>query len=628
MVRKKIGVILSKPEEEYPARMLRGIMSKAFELDYDVVIYTSFAKESTLTEYIDGETKIYDLINFDLLSGVIVLLDLIRMSGAKEAILRRIDRECKCPVVFVDSEYKDYDSVFVEDEIPFMKLTDHLIEKHGCKKILFLSGPLSVATTKQRLAGYKRSLEKHGMAIDESLISFDGNFWYDGAAQIAHEILDGKRPMPDALMCCGDRMAMVAANVFMEAGMEIGKDILITGYDAFDDAASFVPSITSVLPPLYEAGVNAVLKIDAKLKFITYKPLTGGGKVEIGCSCGCEEDENYTRKPAREISKNAGSTDNDLFESNMLEAMASCVDPNELIYTIDYFTFLVRTYKYFNLCLCDNWLDSENDFEKQNQDFTDYSDFMRLWIRSEGSKDEVPGTLFSKREVFPDYNADREKPAAFFIAPVHFLKRCLGYTVISFGDELKTYDRHFANWIKLVANALENMRIKTSLAGLAVRDILTGAYSRLGLEHKMVELMERSKNRKNRFFMLVADVDKLKEINDKYGHNAGDIAIKAVAEAMKRSMKNNEVCARIGGDEFVVVDCNDYLPDYPERFALRVREMIDLYNKFNDYPFSISVSLGGVCERAADKDEANALFEKADKLMYENKKKHHQLRID
>ena len=230
--------------------------------------------------------------------------------------------------------------------------------------------------------------------------------------------------------------------------------------------------------------------------------------------------------------------------------------------------------------------------------------------------------------MFPDYNADREKPAAFFIAPVHFLKRCLGYTVISFGDELKTYDRQFANWIKLVANALENMRIKTSLAGLAVRDILTGAYSRLGLEHKMVELMERSKNRKNRFFMLVADVDKLKEINDKYGHNAGDIAIKAVAEAMKRSMKNNEVCARIGGDEFVVVGCNDYWPDYPERFALRVREMIDLYNKFNDYPFSISVSLGGVCERAADKDEANALFEKADKLMYENKKKHHQLRID
>ena len=137
MVRKKIGVILSKPEEEYPARLLRGIMSKAFELDYDVVIYTSFAKESTLTEYIDGETKIYDLINFDLLSGVIVLLDLIRMSGAKEAILRRIDRECKCPVVFVDSEYKDYDSVFVEDEIPFMKLTDHIIEKHGCKKIMF-----------------------------------------------------------------------------------------------------------------------------------------------------------------------------------------------------------------------------------------------------------------------------------------------------------------------------------------------------------------------------------------------------------------------------------------------------------------------------------------------------------
>ena len=510
MIRKKIGVIVSKADDDYPSRMIKGIMTKAFELDYDVMIYSSFAKESTLTDYVEGEKKIFELINFDLLDGVIVLQDTLKIDGLDELIKKRIDNECKCPVVFVDAVYKDYDSVFVQDDKPFENLTDHLIEKHNCKRIFFLSGSYDAATTKLRYQGYKRSLEKHGIAYDDSLVSFEGRFWYDGAAQAAEQILSSGEPLPDAVMCCGDHMAVGAAQVFQRAGLSIPDDIIVVGYDAVDAAVNFVPSITSCSPPIFETGMNAVLKIDSRLKYIQYRPITGEGKIEIGHSCGCEEDPSYIKRFAIEHSKSAGSYEFDLFESNMMEAMASAVDPKELIYIINYFLFLVRTYKYFNLCLCDNWLDSENDFEKQQPDFENYTDYMHLWIRGDNDKDEVIDQVYNKTEIFPDYNADREKPAAFFISPVHFLKRCLGYTVLSFGDNVTIYDRKFANWVKLVANGLETMRIRTSLAGLAVRDVLTGVYSRLGLEKRMEELIDRSKNKKNKFFMIVGDVDKLK----------------------------------------------------------------------------------------------------------------------
>ena len=85
------------------------------------------------------------------------------MPGLFDKICRDIDEKCHVPVVFIDGSYKDYESIYTRDEIPFMQLTEHLIEVHGCRKILFLSGPLETATTRERLAGYKRALEKQSM---------------------------------------------------------------------------------------------------------------------------------------------------------------------------------------------------------------------------------------------------------------------------------------------------------------------------------------------------------------------------------------------------------------------------------------------------------------------------------
>lgn len=160
---------MSEAESYYQERLLRGVMTKAFQLDYDVLIFTSFVKVSFLKAVSAGEMQIYDAINYDKLDGVIVLADTLKMPGLFDKICRDIDEKCHVPVVFIDGSYKDYESIYTRDEIPFMQLTEHLIEVHGCRKILFLSGALETATTRERLAGYKRALEKHGIGMIRTL---------------------------------------------------------------------------------------------------------------------------------------------------------------------------------------------------------------------------------------------------------------------------------------------------------------------------------------------------------------------------------------------------------------------------------------------------------------------------
>lgn len=251
---------------------------------------------------------------------------------------------------------------------------------------------------------------------------------------------------------------------------------------------------------------------------------------------------------------------------------------------------------------------------------------MVLYIRNVDGKSRTLHDPFELKEIFPDLEEERESPCAFFITPVHFIDRCYGYAVLSYGDEIKSIDITYRNWTNHVSNALESMRIRNSIANLAVRDAMTGVYSRIGIEKNIQFVIDRMSDPKNKAFIAVCDLDCLKKINDNFGHNCGDIAIKAIADAVLASTKNHEICARVGGDEFVVIGCNDYNDNYPERFSARVNDRLSVYNRFAGNEFEVSVSIGGICKHITDVHELEDMFTQADKIMYASKLERHKNR--
>ncbi|KLO21543.1 diguanylate cyclase [Marinitoga sp. 1197] len=118
------------------------------------------------------------------------------------------------------------------------------------------------------------------------------------------------------------------------------------------------------------------------------------------------------------------------------------------------------------------------------------------------------------------------------------------------------------------------------------------------------------------FGIIVLDLDNFKPVNDKFGHKSGDYVLKKVGEIINNSVRKSDLAIRYGGDEFVIlVSTKDekILDDIIKRIEEKIKADLKIYN--------VSVSAGKSMKFKDDNITIDEMFEKADKNMYENKKR-------
>lgn len=620
---KRIGLIIAEAAGPYQTEFIKGVNSMASNLGYDVLVFGTFVKQSEQERYELGERNIFSLINFDMLDGVIVAGDTLKLRGLKEKIFPRLLNECKCPVVFADYiNDMGFENITTDDTFCYEEIVDHLIEVHGCHDILFFSGSYEVSTTQTRFEGYKKSLAKHNIELNPDFYTFEGDFWIDSGKQVARDIIDGRRPRPDAITFCGDTMAVAALEEFQAAGWKIPEDIIITGYDAFDIGLRCRPPLTSYSPPVASTGSNAVIKLDSMINNCAPKaPAISRGRLEIGGSCGCCEDFRYTK---RIYYKNETSLSyDDFLYSNMMEDLNELEDFEDLLKKIIFFLYLIPEWQSFYMCLCDNWLDGTSPYDDPLL-VEGYTDEIVLHINAQREYSRYVHEPFDKKIMLPALYEEREKPTTFFFIPLHINQKCLGYSVLSYGSKPRTFDINYMNWTKHICNALEYYRLQYKLSNLAFVDILTGAYTRAGIQKNIKPLLDRIDDEKNRFLVLVVDLDRLKTINDTYGHQCGDMAIHETARVLHSVCDDIEICARTGGDEFVILGCGEYQDDKTDDLINKINAKINRLNRSKKLDFTVSVSIGGVLRKISEAQDIDELYHDADRNMYKMKEIHHK----
>lgn len=125
------------------------------------------------------------------------------------------------------------------------------------------------------------------------------------------------------------------------------------------------------------------------------------------------------------------------------------------------------------------------------------------------------------------------------------------------------------------------------------------------------------------------DLDHLKSINDTHGHGEGDVAIRAVADALVEAAGDNGICARFGGDEYVAVclwNEGKVPEDFVAGFQKRLLLWIDDWNQAENKPYELGASTGVILEPIHDVDDIDELMKKADDNMYDCKVRHHSIR--
>lgn len=174
---------------------------------------------------------------------------------------------------------------------------------------------------------------------------------------------------------------------------------------------------------------------------------------------------------------------------------------------------------------------------------------------------------------------------------------------------------------EVAARTAELRSANEQLTDLSYRDPLTGVANRRQLLEGMDRALARASEKGLPLGVIVADVDHFKDYNDRWGHLTGDVALRAVAQALEQSCREQDLVARFGGEEFVclVVDADAAtIASLAERMRLRV-ESIAPRQLGNDQQ-GLTISLGMVSRVPSSGDQATDLLSAADEALYKAKR--------
>lgn len=167
-----------------------------------------------------------------------------------------------------------------------------------------------------------------------------------------------------------------------------------------------------------------------------------------------------------------------------------------------------------------------------------------------------------------------------------------------------------------IMHSLERNKMINRLYEDSIEDELTGLYNRRGflrLAKDAIRFMDVPD-----YHILFIDMDKMKLINDKHGHDMGDKALKEAAKILRASFREGDIISRYGGDEFIIFvsSMND---EALEKIKKRINNNVSKFNDNNKSVYKLGLTIGHTKIDYLKKESLQQVINRADKIMYSNK---------
>ena len=156
------------------------------------------------------------------------------------------------------------------------------------------------------------------------------------------------------------------------------------------------------------------------------------------------------------------------------------------------------------------------------------------------------------------------------------------------------------------------------LVELARVDPLTGAINRAGFELRLAEVMERCRTTGALMALMYLDIDRFKQINDRFGHHVGDVLLRAFAGRLSQTLRSSDTVARLGGDEFTVIMEGLPKPEVAATVAAKIVQAVNMPFVIEQQTLSVTTSIG-LAFYQGGATTAEALVKQADEMLYQAK---------
>jgi diguanylate cyclase (GGDEF)-like protein len=213
-------------------------------------------------------------------------------------------------------------------------------------------------------------------------------------------------------------------------------------------------------------------------------------------------------------------------------------------------------------------------------------------------------------------DSDRSYVRSIVCIPMIVYSDVIGVINVTNKRQGKEFTDEDVEMLKAVADQAAVAINKAQLWDMAVTDSLTGLYVRRYFMVKLQEEVLRAERYNNILSIVMADLDQFKNINDTYGHDAGDRALKAIGKFLQNNIRDVDVIARYGGEEFVIM-IPEAAKDAAYCLSQRLRKKFSKL-KFENLP-QITISLG-IATYPFDGKDPEDLIKKADAAMYAAKR--------